>query len=73
MVNSSVMSKYLGVVIGVIAVLFGLKGLIIWRGDFLTVLRGSLPAIFILGGAIAVIAGISEIRDEISSKREDKG
>ena len=67
------MSKYLGIVIGVITVLLGLKGLIAWRGDLLTVLRGSMPVIFILGGAIAVIAGISEIRDEISSKREDKG
>ncbi len=72
MIDSNVMSKYLGIVIGVIAILLGLKGLIAWRGDFLTVLRGSLPVIFILGGAIAVIAGFSEIRDEISSKREDK-
>ena len=66
------MSKYLGVVIGVIVVLLGLKGLISWQGDFLTVMRGSLPVISILGGAIAVIAGLSEIRDETSSKREEK-
>ena len=66
------MSKYLAIVIGVIAVLLGLKGLTAWHGDLLTVLRGSLPAIFILGGAIAVIAALSEIKDEISSKREDK-
>ncbi len=72
MVDSNVMSKYLGLVIGVIAVLLGLKGLIAYWGDLLTVLRGSLPVIFILGGTIAVIAAFSEIKDEISSKREDK-
>ena len=72
MIDSSVMSKYLGIVIGIIAVLLGLRGLIAWRGDLLMVLRGSMPVIFILGGAIAVIAAFSEIKDEISSKREDK-
>ena len=66
------MGKYLGVIIGAIVVLLGLKGIICWRGDFLTVLRGSLPAMFIFGGAIAVIAGISEIKDELSSKKEGK-
>ena len=70
MINSNVMSKYFGIVIGIIAVLLGLKGLIAWRGDLLAVLRGSLPAVFILGGAIAVIAALSEIKDEISSKRK---
>ena len=72
MIDSNVMSKYLGIVIGAIAALLGLIGLIAWRGDLLTVLRGSLPVIFILGGAIAVIAAFSEIKDEISSKREGK-
>ena len=66
------MSKYAGIVIGVIAVLLGLKGLTAYWGDLLTVLRGSLPVIFILAGAIAVIAGLSEIKDEISSKRKSK-
>lgn len=66
------MGKYLGVVIGAIIVLLGASFLIGWWGDFLTVLRGSLPAMFILGGAIAVIAGLSEIRDELSSKKEEK-
>ena len=66
------MGKYLGVIIGAVVALLGLKGIMCWRGDFLTVLRGSLPAMFIFGGAIAVIAGISEIKDELSSKKEGK-
>ncbi|MCX5666868.1 MAG: hypothetical protein NTY34_00925 [Candidatus Omnitrophica bacterium] len=72
MIDSLLMSKYTGIVIGIIAVLLGLKGLCGWWGDFVTVLKGCLPAILILGGAIAVIAGISEIKDEISSKRNSK-
>lgn len=66
------MGKYLGVIIGAIIVLLGIKGIWCWWGDFLTLLRGSIPAMFILGGAIAVIAGVSEIKDEISSKKEEK-
>jgi hypothetical protein len=72
MINSNVMSKYLGIIIGAIAVILGLTGLAAYRGDLLVVLRGSIPAIFILGGAIAVIAGLSEIADEISSKKNSK-
>lgn len=66
------MSKYLGVIIGAIIVLLGLRSIVWWWGDFLTVLKGSLPAMFILAGAIAVIAGLNEIRDELSSKKKVK-
>jgi hypothetical protein len=72
MIDSKVMSKYLGIVIGVAVVLIGLKGLAAYWPDLLTVLRGLAPVIFILGGAIAVIAGFSEIKDEISSKKLNK-
>ena len=66
------MGKYLGVVIGAVIVLLGLIGIISFLSDFLTVLRGTLPAMFILAGAIAVIAGLSEIKDELSSKNKGK-
>jgi len=62
------MSKYLGVIIGAVTVLIGLKGLTYWWPDLIVVLKGSVPAILILAGAIAVIAGFSEIRDKFSSK-----
>lgn len=66
------MGKYLGLIIGAIIVLLGLKGILCWRADLLTVLKGSVPAILILAGAIAIIAGFSEIKDEFSSKKEEK-
>ena len=66
------MGKYLGVVIGIVTILLGLKGILCWWPDFLTVLKGSLPIILIFAGAIAVIAGLSEIKDEFSSKEAGK-
>lgn len=66
------MGKYLSVIIGAIVALLGVFGLIGWWGDFLLVLRGSVPAMLIFGGAIAVIAGVSEIKDELASKKEEK-
>jgi uncharacterized membrane protein YccC len=66
------MGKYLSVIIGAIVALLGVWGLIGWWDDFLLVLRGSIPAMFIFGGVIAVIAGMSEIRDELAAKQEDK-
>ena len=66
------MGKYLSVIIGAVVALVGLSGLFGWWADFLTVLRGSVPAMLIFGGVIAAIAGISEIKDELASKKEEK-
>ena len=66
------MGKYLSVIVGAAVALLGLVWLISWWGDFLLVLRGCVPAMFIFGGAIAVIAGASEIKDELASKKESK-
>ena len=66
------MGKYLSVIIGAIVGLLGLWGLIGWWCDFTLVLRGSIPAMLIFGGIIAVIAGLSEIKDELESKKEEK-
>jgi hypothetical protein len=66
------MSKYAGVVIGAVVALAGIALLINWRYAFFTILKGSIPAMLIFGGAIAVIAGLSEIKDEAASKKEEK-
>ena len=66
------MGKYMGVIIGAVIVFIGLAGLICWWPDLITVLKGSLPAVFILAGAIAVIAGFSEIKDSLSAEKSEK-
>lgn len=64
------MGKYLSIIIGVAAFLAGFLGLIRWWGLMMVVLKGTIPAILICAGLIAVIAGISEIRDESASKNK---
>lgn len=58
------MSKYTGVVAGAVAVLVGLVGLLRWWGYFAALLKGSIPAVLIFAGAVAVIAALNEIKDE---------
>ncbi len=49
---------------GVAAVILGIIGIVIWWGDFLEILKGTLPAMFILGGALAAYLGYEEIKDK---------
>lgn len=66
------MGKYAGVIVGAIVALLGVIGLMNWWYEFVSVLKATVPAMLIFGGIIAVIAGISEIKDELASKKEDK-
>lgn len=66
------MGKYAGIVIGAIVVLLGVAGLIRWSHAFIMIVKGTLPALLILGGAIAVVAGLSELKDETAAKKEEK-
>ncbi len=64
------MGKFMGITIGAIAAFIGLVLLIAWWYEFLFVLRGVIPAILILGGVVALFAGISELKDTLKSKKE---
>ncbi len=48
---------------GAIAAALGLIGLVIWWGQFLMVLSGIIPAMLLLGGALAIYLGFDELRD----------
>ncbi len=65
------MGKYLSIIIGAVVALLGLWGLAGWWNDFLVVLKGSIPVMLIFGGAIAVIAGFSELKDEQAAKKAE--
>ena len=64
------MAAVWAVILGIIAIFLGIIGLIWWWPFFLRALAATLPALFIIGGAIALAIGISEIRDSIKSKED---
>lgn len=51
---------------GVIAAALGLVGLVVWWGQFLMVIAGIIPAMLLLGGALAIYLGFDELKDSWS-------
>ncbi|MBW2096103.1 MAG: hypothetical protein JRI80_14580 [Deltaproteobacteria bacterium] len=49
---------------GIVALVLGLIGIILWWGDFVDILRGSVPLILLLGGALAAYLGFEELKDK---------
>jgi len=66
------MGKYAGVVVGAVVLVLGIIGLLRFWSSFAILLKGSVPAMMIFAGAIAVIAGLSEIKDDQAAKKEEK-
>lgn len=56
---------------GLVALVLGIIGLFLWWGYFLKALMAGLPAMFILGGALATYLGIEEIKDKRASESSD--
>lgn len=53
---------------GLIALILGIIGIIIWWGYFLKALMAGVPVMLILGGALATYLGIEEIKDRKASE-----
>ena len=53
---------------GLIAVVLGIIGISQWYALFLKALLASVPAMLILGGALAIYLGIEEIKDKRASE-----
>lgn len=66
------MGKYISVIGGIVAALLGVWGIFGWWGHFVKVLQGTVPAMLIFGGLIALFLGVSEIKDELAAKKEEK-
>lgn len=49
---------------GVAAFILGIIGIIIWWGPFLTLLKGAVPSVLILGGALAAYLGYDEWKEK---------
>ncbi|OIO79437.1 MAG: hypothetical protein COW11_02465 [Candidatus Omnitrophica bacterium CG12_big_fil_rev_8_21_14_0_65_43_15] len=66
------MGKILTIMGGTAAVVLGVSGLVSWWWSFVELFKGAVPCFLIMGGLIALFAGISELKDELSSKKEEK-
>lgn len=52
---------------GIVAVIVGIVGLVFWWSDFLEVLKGIIPIILVLGGALAIYLGIEDVKTATST------
>ena len=64
------MGKVLSIIIGALVAAAGIILIVRWWYELLFVLRGTVPAILIFGGVIALIAGITELKDTLKSKEK---
>lgn len=63
------MGKTLSIAVGGLVVFVGLVLLINWWYEFLFLLKGTIPALLILGGVIALFAGLAELKDTLKDKK----
>ena len=58
---------------GVAAMLIGFITLGFWVNSFVVIIKGSLPILFILGGALATYLGVEEWRDNQGASTDTYG
>lgn len=58
---------------GLVALILGIVGIIVWWGYFIKALMAGVPAVLVLGGALATYLGIEEIRDRRASESFETG
>ena len=59
---------------GLVALVLGVIGIIVWCSEFVLLLKGAVPLLLILGGALAAYLGFEEIKDKRSADSlEDSG
>jgi len=64
-------SKYFSVIGGLVAIVLGVAGLINWWEEYVVgFLKCGLVVILLLGGLLAVLAGIAEIKDSLEEKKQ---
>ncbi len=57
---------------GLVALILGIIGIIIWWAEFVELLMGGVPIMLILGGVLAAYLGMEEIKDKKSAENFDK-
>lgn len=56
---------------GLAALVLGIIGIIAWCTEFILLLKGAVPLMLILGGALAAYLGFEEIKDKKSADTLD--
>jgi len=56
---------------GLVALVLGIIGIIIWWGYFIKALMAGIPVMLILGGALATYLGIEEVKDKKTAESFD--
>jgi CDP-diglyceride synthetase len=54
---------------GIVAMILGVVGLIVWWPEFWQVLKGTIPILLIIGGVLGIYLGIGDVIT--SSKKEE--
>ena len=57
---------------GIVALVLGIIGIIVFWKFFLMILGGGIPLILILGGALATYLGLEEVKDKMEQKKEEE-
>jgi len=64
------MGKFFAILLGLIAMAGGIVLVImVWTQEFLNLLFGCIPPVLFFGGLIALVAGISSIKDAARTKK----
>jgi len=59
------------IIVGLLALAFGIWGLTVWWWSVVELLRGLIPVILLLIGILSLATGVSEVRQEQEVKDED--
>ena len=57
---------------GIVALVIGVIGLVVWWFEFLRVLKGVVPIILVLGGALAIYLGIEDVKTTSASPTQEE-
>jgi hypothetical protein len=63
------MGKFLAIIGGLIAMVGGIILVVVWWIEFKWLVKGCIPPILFFVGLIALIAGISSIKDAMRTKK----
>lgn len=65
------MGKFLSIIGGLVFSVAGVILLLAWWPLFVKALMATVPAIFIIGGLVALVGGINELKESAGQKKEE--